>query len=186
MSLSRERWPRTIVTLVGATPTRLATKRHSARFARPSSAGAATRASSTPPRIATSSSRRARACTRTDIFALVTARMIAPRHVIRDGRLGAGQYQRRCAAIRRMHKSDHRQHARFLRFAGKSPTGSRCAAERERSGRGRLRPNLILDETGTQAYIFVSLGPRSASRSERGAAYRMSPARSCSGSGGIT
>jgi hypothetical protein len=49
-----------IIILEGATRRRLAKTRHRARFARLSSAGAATRASSTPSRIATSSSRRAR------------------------------------------------------------------------------------------------------------------------------
>ena len=77
-----------MVTVEGATPTRLADKRHRARFARPSSTGAATRAISTPSRIATSSSRRARAWTRTEIFGLLTAGMIAPKRPL--GTLSCG------------------------------------------------------------------------------------------------
>src|SRR5436305_5210010 len=69
-SLSRERSPRTIVTLEARTPSRSASSRRSASFARPSSGGAATRTTKAPSRRPTTWLPRARACTRTAIFAL--------------------------------------------------------------------------------------------------------------------
>src|SRR5262249_34463235 len=59
-----------IATRDGATAKRLASRRHSARFARPSCAGAATRTSSTPFRTPTTSSRWEPARTRTEIVDL--------------------------------------------------------------------------------------------------------------------
>ena len=72
-SFSRDRSPRTIITLEGATRTRRAINRHSTEFARRSTGGALTRTCSTPSRTPTSSSRLLRTCTRTAINATVIA-----------------------------------------------------------------------------------------------------------------
>ena len=64
-TLSRAVWPRATVTRDGATPAFLATRRHSASFALPSTGGALTRMRIEPARSPTISSRRARGWSRT-------------------------------------------------------------------------------------------------------------------------
>ncbi len=63
--LSRAVWPRTTVTREGAMPALLATRRHSAALAFPSTGGAVTRMRTAPSRSPTTSSRRARGWSRT-------------------------------------------------------------------------------------------------------------------------